>query len=128
MRTLKKNWAKLVGAFTLAGLAVFAVYACVSAWGQSAPVLSVAVTGTNQVTITVTNGVGNGLYQVYYREFLSTNSEWILLTNGTTGVTNFTVSLGESIAGFFQAAYNTNFVLPVARLIIQSPTNGALVY
>jgi hypothetical protein len=128
MKTLRKNWAKFVGAVALAGLVVCTVYACVSAWSQSAPVLSVAQTATNQVTITIVNGMTNGLYQIYYREFLTTNYEWTFFTNGTTGQTTFTANMGDTVSGFFEAAYNTNFVPPSITVIILSPTNGALIY
>jgi hypothetical protein len=128
MKTLKKNWAELTGIVNLAALGVLVAYTCVSGWSQSAPVLRIAVTGTNQVSITVTNGLTNGLYQLYFREFLDTNYEWLLLTNGTTGQTNFTASTGDTEVGFFQVAYNTNFVPPSIRVIILSPTNGAVIY
>lgn len=128
MRTLKKNWAKLTGALALAGLTICAVYACVSAWGQTAPVLNIAMTGTNQVSVIISNGVPNGVYQLYYREFLTTNYPWIYITNGAVNQTNFSVNTGDTVSGYFQAAYNTNFVIPTITVIIQTPTNGALIY
>jgi hypothetical protein len=128
MKTLRKNWAKFAGALTLAGLAVCAVYACVSAWGQSAPGLSIAMTGSNIVSVNVTNPVGGGQYQLYYREFLTTNYPWIYITYGAVNQTNFPFNLGDTVSGYFQAAYNTNFVVPTIMVIIQSPTNGALIY
>jgi hypothetical protein len=128
MRTLRKNWSKLAGAFAGAILAVCAVYACVSAWGQTAPVLTIAPSGSNAVVVSITNGVTNGLYQIYYREDLSTNSQWFYFTNGTAGQTNFYINIGDTITGFFEAAYNSSFVTPTITVIIQSPTNGAVVY
>lgn len=124
MRTLKKNWSKLVGAITLASLVV---YACISVWGQTAPGLRIAVTGTNQVTITVTNAVTNAQYQLYYREFLDTNSDWLFLTGGAVGQSNFPVNIGDTVQGFFQATYNPGFTPPTITVIIQSPLNGSVI-
>ena len=128
MKTLKKNWSKLAGAFACAALALCALYACVSAWGQTAPGLSVALTGTNLVQVTVTNGVSNGVYQLYYREFLNTNYPWIYVTNGVANQTNFLFNMGDTVSGFFEASYNNSFVPPTITVIIQSPANGALIY
>jgi hypothetical protein len=128
MKTLRKQWAKLAGAVSLTALAVCAVYACVSAWGQTAPGLSVALTGTNLVQVTVTNSVTNGVYQLYYREFLNTNYPWIYVTNGSVNQTNFLFNMGDTVSGFFEAAYDPSFVPPTITVIILSPTNGALIY
>jgi hypothetical protein len=128
MRTLRKNWSKLAGAVACGILAVCAVYACVSAWGQTAPGLTITPTGSSEVLISITNGVSNGLYQIYYREDLTTNSQWFYFTNGIAGQTNFRASMGDTIMGFFEAAYNPSFVTPTITVIIQSPTNGAVVY
>jgi len=129
MQTLRNNWAKYAGLTTLTGLAVFAVYTCVSAWGQSAPGLSIAVTPTNQVSLTVTNGTINGQYQIYFTEFLDPESvNWVLLTNGVVAQSNFSANMGDYEQGFFKAVNNTNFIAPSITVIIQSPLNGATVY
>lgn len=129
MRHLRRNWADCGGAIALAGLAIFAVYVCVSAWGQTAPGLSIMVTPTNVVSLTVTNGATNGRYQIYTTEFLNSPFfPWTLLTNGSTGQTNFTTTMGNFDQGFFKAVNNTNSVPFSISIIIQSPTNGALVY
>ena len=128
MKTLKRNWDRLLLPGALLVSVAWFVYACVSAWGQVAPGLSIASTGSNQVTVIVTNGTSNGVYQLYYREFLTTNYPWIYITNGAPGQTNFTASQGDTVSGFFQASYNTNFVVPTITVIIQTPTNGALIY
>ena len=128
MRTLGKHWAKFAGLAGLAVAAVVTVYACVSAWGQTAPGLTIAPTGTNTVSITITNGVTNGLYQLYYREFLTEDYPWVFLTNGASNQTNFLFNMGDTISGFFEAAYNPSFVPPTINVIILSPTNGALIF
>jgi hypothetical protein len=126
MRTLRRNWTKLAGAVALAGVAVVAVYACISAWGQTAPGLSIALTNTNTaVFLVVTNGTNTGKYNIFWREFLDTNHGWALLTNGGSGVTNFTFSIGDTTEGFFEAQNNTNLVPFVLNLTIVAPASGA---
>lgn len=128
MRTLRKNWSKLAGAVVGGILAVCAVYACVSAWGQTAPGLSLTLTGTNLVQVTITNSVTNGVYQLYYREFMNTNYPWIYITNGAVNQSNFIFNPGDTVSGFFEASYNPSFVPPTIVVIIQSPANGTLIY
>jgi hypothetical protein len=126
MRTLRKNWAKLAGMTGLACLAVVAVYACISAWGQSLPGLSIALTNSNSaVSLVVTNGTNSAKYNIFGREFLDTNHAWTLLTNGGTGITNFTIPLGDATSGFFEARNNTNTTPFVLNLTIVAPASGA---
>jgi len=129
MRTLKKNWGKFAGAAGFVGLAVIGLYACLSAWGQTAPALSITLTASNQVAMVVTNGTNTGNYQIFFKDSLDSNQDWSLFTNGSTGQTNFTASIGNTEIGFFKATTNTNGGSPFTlTVIIQSPTNGAVVY
>jgi hypothetical protein len=90
--------------------------------------LSISATGSNVLTVSVTNPVGGAQYQLYYREFLTTNYPWIYVTNGAINQSSFPFNIGDTVSGYFQASYNTNFVVPTITVIIQSPTNGALIY
>src|SRR5258708_367762 len=109
-------------------LALFTASRINSSRGQSAPALSIAMTASNQVTLTITNG-SNGIYNYYYASSLNTNPNWILLTtNSAAGATTCVVNLGDMVQGFFRAVSSTNFVPPTLTVIIQSPTNGALIY
>jgi len=126
MKTLRKNWAKFAMMVSLAGAAIVAVYACISAWGQSLPGLSIALINTNTVvSLVVTNGSTTNKYDIYWRELLDTNNSWTLLTNGGTGVTNFAYSIGDTESGYFAASLHTNTVPFVLTLTIQAPANGA---
>jgi hypothetical protein len=128
MTMFRKNWASFAGIFTGMCLLVFALYACLSAWAQTETGLKITVTGPNQVSLTVTNGLTNGLYHIYFTEFLDDpDYEWTLLANGTTGQTNFTFLTYDYDQGFFKAISDSHFVAPSITLIIQSPTNGAVV-
>jgi hypothetical protein len=126
MRTLRKNWPQLAGVFALAGAAIVTAYACISAWGQTAPGLSITLTNTNTaVALVVTNGTNTGKYDIYWTEFLQTNNLWTLLTNGGTGVTNFLFGIGDTTSGFYAAVKDTNSVPFVLNLIIVAPASGA---
>jgi hypothetical protein len=128
MRMLKRNWAPVARALgACAGLLLLAM-AARFAWGQTAPVLGISLTDSNAVTLTITNGTSNGGYQVYWTEYLQPNPEWLLLTNGSVGQTQFVTSMSDLQMAFFKAAANTNFVPPTLTVIILSPTNGALLY
>ena len=128
MKTLKTHWGKFITAAGVAAVATLVLYVCISAWAQTAPGLSIALSGTNQASLVVTNGASNGLYQIYFTEFLDTNAIWNLVTNGSTGQTNFTVSIDATESGFFKAVTNTNSLVTTLTVTIQSPTNGSTIY
>jgi hypothetical protein len=126
MRTLRRNWTKLAGAVALAGMAVVAVYACITSWGQTLPGLSIAMTNSNSaVSLVVTNGTNMGKYNIFWREFLDTNHDWTLLTNGGAGITNFLFGIGDTTSGYFEARNNTNTTPFVLNLTIVAPASGA---
>jgi glucose-6-phosphate-specific signal transduction histidine kinase len=114
-------------AFIGIGLVSVTVLAARLARGQAAPVLGISQTSNNAVLVTVTNGVSTGRYQIYWTEFLA-DPDWLLLTNGSIGQTQFLVPMEDWVQTFFSATANTNFVLPSLNVIILSPTNGALLY
>ena len=125
MKLLSKNQAVvLIGI----GLVSVTVLASRLARGQAAPVLGISLTTNNAVVVAVTNGVSTGQYQIYWTEFLSPAPEWLLLTNGSIGQTQFVVSMDDWDSTFFSASAISNFVPPTLNVIILSPTNGTLLY
>jgi len=125
MKNLKPQWLE----FTIASAAALAaVYVCISALGQTAPVLSISLNTNNTVSLNVTNGVSTGRYQIYWTEFLGTNASWELLAVGSLGQTQFVAAASNLDTAFFRADSNTNFVPPNLNVIILSPTNGAVIY
>lgn len=124
MKTFKNQWVKLAGPF-MAGVALASlIFACISVWGQSLPGLSIAMTNTNTaVSLTVTNGTNMGQYQIYTKEDL-TNEDWILISNGTTGQTNFIISLTDAESAFYRAQINSGAGTPLSISIV-APANGA---
>jgi hypothetical protein len=145
MKTARKHWAKLAAAGGLS-MALIALFVQGVARGD-APALSIALTGTNEVTLTVTNGVPTGVYEIWWTEFLDaealslTNGAWEPLATGTTGQTNFVFDLGDTDTGFFRALNGNDFDLDgfpnyadarpfdpsvgILTVTIESPANGA---
>ena len=115
-----------IAVFIGIGLASVMVLAARLVWGQTAPVLRISLTSSNAVLVTVTNGVSTGRYQIYWTEFLTPNPDWLLLTNGSIGQTQFVVSMEDWDATFLKASAISNFVPPGVSVIILSPTNGML--
>jgi hypothetical protein len=128
MKNLAQPWIKLSAVIVGTGLAAFALYSGISVLAQTAPVLGIAPAPSNQVLITVTNALSAGRYQIFFTNSLSPYPSWELWTNGNVGQSNFLISMNSNIVGVFRAASNTNFVPPSLNIIIQSPTNGALIY
>ena len=144
MKTLKQKWGTLAGLALLAGLGFVIVCACVSASGQPAPVLAIAQTGSNQFSITVTNGDTNVNYEVWWTPSLNDAAyPWQLLAEGNPAQTNFNFNVGTWPLGFFRANIGSDFDgdgilnwldgdpnnagVGALTVIINSPANGAVV-
>lgn len=123
MKVLKKQ---KVAVCIWIGMVSVSLLAARLVWGQAAPVLGISQTRSNAVLLTVTNGVSTGRYQIYWTELLAADAEWLLLTNGSIGQTQFMVPMEDWNLTFFRAVANTNFVPPSLNVIILSPTNGML--
>ena len=118
----------------VAGISLFLA----TAWAQSIPqpVLAITARTTNQMVITVTNGVNYASYDLYTTPLLA-SPDWTVLTLGTPGQTNFPVLFGPYLTGFYLVGFDTNSVQPwdaanptnpaagVLAVFIDSPTNGA---
>jgi len=123
-----------------AGCGLLIVATALTVWSQTAPVLTVAPTGTNQLLITITNGVSATTYDIYTTPVLgnSVTYPWKAAVIGTNGQTNFTLNIGPYQAGFFRAVVDTNSVplweaadpnnpsAGILSVFIDSPANGAV--
>jgi len=107
MKTIKKHGialASLLGVgWTLLGFVLTTMAQTVPA-----PVLTVAATNTNQLLITVTNGVSYGNYILYNQHVLG-SSNWTFITNPVPGVTNFLVNMGPYFYGYYMVTGSTNW-------------------
>jgi hypothetical protein len=111
MKLQQQKWARAARALGAGSLII--ILTVVAAWRvlsqSTAPALSIAPTGTNEVALTVINGSATNLYEIWWTEFLDadalflTNGTWIDVYDGTTGQTNFVLDLGDTVTGFFRA-------------------------
>ena len=137
MKTIRRHWTALTGT---AGCGLLIVATALTVWSQTAPVLTVAPTGTNQLLNTITNGVSATTYDIYTTPVLgnSVTYPWKAAVIGTNGQTNFTLNIGPYQAGFFRAVVDTNSVplweaadpnnpsAGILSVFIDSPANGAV--
>lgn len=106
---------------------------------QSEPVLSIASLGTNQFQVTITNGVPDARYELWWTPALNEPScPWDWLDVGDPGQTNFWVDGGLCPAVFFQVTVGQSYngiwdyqlanpndpSLGALSIVIDSPTNG----
>jgi hypothetical protein len=114
------------------------------------PALSIIMSSSNQVSLTVTNGFNTNIYEIYFSEFLSTNSMfdansgWTFWASGTPGQTNFIATTDETETGFFRALNGNDWdndgvinsqdarpndpTIGILTVTIESPTNNSTVY
>jgi hypothetical protein len=136
MKTIRRNWITAVG-ICVGGLVIVAT--AITALSQTTPGLSIARTGTNQLFISITNGISTNNYDLYWTPVLANqNYPWTVAGVGTPGQTNFTVSMSASPAGFYrvlvddytiplwEAADPNNQSAGILSVFIDSPTNGAV--
>jgi hypothetical protein len=137
MKNNKKTWASAilgVAATVIVAVKVFAA--------PPPPVISIGSLGTNQVSITITNGVSTANYDLYWTPLLGNpNYPWTAAAIGSTGQTNFLLDMGDISSGFFRvlledtngippwkAADPNNPGLGVLAITIDSPTNNSMLH
>ena len=152
MKTRKQQWTGAARAFGVGSIILTIILiAAGRVWSQSnAPALSIASTGTNEVTLTVINPVTNTVYEIWWTEFLDAdatsgleNGAWIPLDPpGTNGQTAFLITgLEDFDTGYFRAINtldldgdgvpNSQDARPfdpsigILRVTIESPANGS---
>jgi hypothetical protein len=119
------------------GGAALVIATALTAWAQSAPVLTITPLGTNQFSISFTNN--GGTYDLQSTPVLA-NPEypWTWAAIGTNSQTNFLVT-GVYQTGFYRAILDTNSIplweaadpnnpaLGALTITIDSPANGSLI-
>jgi hypothetical protein len=112
-----------------------------SAKSDSLPGLSIKLVGSDQLQLTVTNGVGTTNYEIYHRLTLESTNDWVQRMVGSNGQFVFTTNMGIDLRGFFQARIGSdsdgdgvpnsidgnpyNSAVGALTITIDSPTNGA---
>jgi hypothetical protein len=105
MQTVEKCWTKLAGTI----LAVLIITLFAKSQTIPPPVISIGVTNTNQLSITVTNGVAYANYILYNQHVLNDPAGWTFVTNPVPGVTNFVVDPGPYFEGYYIVTGSTNW-------------------
>ena len=141
MKMTRNIWIVVVTLFSMAA----AIVATLTAFADTpAPVLTIASLGTNNYSITITNGDTNVNYELFWTPSLNDPAfPWVLAVEGVQGQTNFNVNGGIYPLGFFRANLGSDFDgdgipnwkdanpydsgVGVLTLIINSPTNGAVI-
>lgn len=146
----KQQWARAARA--LGAGSVVLTLTLLAAWRvwSNPPALRIVATGTNEVTLTVTNPAPNTVYEIWWTEFLDadamslTNGGWQPIGSGTNGQTVFPViGLEDYNTGFFRAinmldldndgvpnyqdARPFDSSVGILRVTIESPANGSSV-
>ena len=100
MNKIKRLWIALAAVLGI-GLAVVIARNALADVPQ--PVLTIAPLGSNQFSITITNGVSTTNYTLFWTPFLADeNYPWEVLGVGDTGETNFMIDAGGWASGFFR--------------------------
>jgi hypothetical protein len=137
MKTIKTYWVAL---FEIFGVGLVVVATALTAWSQTAPVLTITQLGTNQFSITITNNIGTDTYDLLWTPVLaSPDYPWTWAVVGTSGQTNFLVDMGIYQTGFFRTLLDTNSIplweaadpnnpgAGILTVTIDSPTNGFVI-
>ena len=142
MKVMKRHWGKLA---TILGASLLVLTTFIRLAWADAPALSIRLTGPDQVSLVVTNGIPTGAYEIYFQDVLDgqpfTNGTWLLVDTGIVGQTNFDFTLGDTDNGFFRAVNSTDFDMDgvpngsdarpfdpsigLMRVTIELPANGA---
>jgi hypothetical protein len=142
MKTIKKL-------FWIGGLACPAISLWLLNSSLAAPPgLSIAVSSSNQVSLTVTNAGTNFLYEIFFTEVLDPTATltngWTFLSAGTIGSSNFTARTDQTFTGFFRAIVGNDQdgdgipdqqdarpfdpTIGILTVTIENPTNGATLH
>jgi hypothetical protein len=143
MKTLAKNWSKLAAFAGVLGALLLLVTSLV--WADvPQPVIRISALGSNQFSITVTNGVTNSNYELHWTPVLShSNYPWQLVASGALGETNWIRDGGTWQSGFFrvstgndtdgdgilnwQDADPSNPSVGILTITIESPIGGSTI-
>jgi hypothetical protein len=136
MKTTKRNltaWAGICAACLIA-------VAALTALAQTAPVLSITPSGTNQFSINITNNIGMATFDLQGTPLLANpDYPWTWAAIGTPGQTNFVVTAVYD-SGFYRAILDTNSIplweaadpnnpsLGALSITIDTPINGSTLH
>jgi len=137
MKTIRRHCIPLLGIF---GVGLVVVATALTAWSQTAPVLTITQLGTNQYSITIINNIGTNTQDLQWTPVLANpDYPWTWAAIGTPGQTNFLLDMGEFQTGFFRTLLDTNTIplweaadpnnpgAGILTVTIDSPANGFVI-
>ena len=126
---------------TLSGiLGVYAVATtALTVWSQTAPFLEITPAGSNQFSVTITNGISTDSYELWWTPVLGNTTQypWSAASVGNIGQTNFVIGKLNYPAVFYRVLLDTNAVplwenanpgnpgTNILKVTIASPANGS---
>ena len=131
---------RLPKALAFLGMLAVVLLAINQTQAQTSPVLTIKPSGTNQISITISNNIGAADYDLQWTPILaSPNYPWTWAVLGTPGQTNFLLNLADfdTQTAFFRTILDTNAVplweaadpnnpaTGILKVTIFSPANGA---
>lgn len=124
----------------ISGGILLIVVVALTAWSQTAPVLTIKQLGTNTISISFTNNIGSDSYDLQWTPLLANpNYPWTFAAIGTPGQTNYLVDMGDYQTAFFRTILDTNGVplweaadpnnpsAGILTVFIDSPANGSTI-
>jgi hypothetical protein len=136
MKTINRYQKTILGIF--GGVAVV-VATALTAWSQSAPVLTITPLGTNQFSISFTNYPASTWDLEWTPVLANADYPWTFAAIGTPGQSNYLLNMGDYQTGFFRTILDTNSIPlweaadpnnPAAGILtvtITRPANGSLI-
>lgn len=132
-----RQWLKITGLVGTGSILLTLTRTVV--FSQTAPGLAIAPTGTNQLSITITNAISTDSYELWWTPVLSdpVDFPWTVAAVGNIGQTNFFLSNWGYPTVFFRGLLDTNAVplwesanpnnpaSGILKIIIASPANGS---
>lgn len=97
------------------------------ALAQTVPVLKIAPSGTNLISVTITNNIGSLDFDLQWTPVLgNTNFPWTFAAIGVPGGTNFLLGADTYQTTFFRAILDTNAVPLWEQSDPNNPSSGIL--
>lgn len=139
MKTINKHPKTILG---ICSSVLLLVAVALTAWAQTAPVLTITPLGTNQFSITFTNYPPTTWDLQWTPVLADSEYPWSWVKTGTNGQTNFVLNMNDvdgSPTAFFRTILDTNSVplweladpnnpgLGILTVTIDSPANGSTI-
>ena len=125
--------------FGICGSVLLVVAVALTAWSQTAPVLTITPLGTNQFSISFTNYPASTWDLQWTPVLGNPDYPWTFAATGTLGQSNYLLDMGDYQLGFFRTILDTNSVplweaadpnnpgAGILTVYIDNPANGSTI-